>query len=294
MKQNIFKSNLIKVVSVILIFAYSSCAFVERKAIDIIAPALPDAIENIMAFESAKIATKGLPGLALLISALIGFSPENPTLLAVASEAYTAYGLLLEWDDPKLAIQAYKLGKDYGLRALKCNNSDIREGLEENKHMYDIANKIEKDDIPAAFWYALSYGLGIMLQMDDPEKLMGLADVTSIVDRIMELDHTYFYYTPHLFKGAYAVIAGPLMGGGVDKAIKEFEIAFKGTGNRMLLAHVFYARYFATGIVDEQLYDKTLNYILETPNDVLPEGRLINSIAKIKANWLLKNKGEFF
>ena len=33
----------------------------------------------------------------------------------------------------------------------------------------------------------------------------------------------------------------------------------------MLLGHIFYARFYAATIMDERLFDETLDYILDTP-----------------------------
>jgi len=61
-----------------------------------------------------------------------------------------------------------------------------------------------------------------------------------------------------------------------------------------LLAHVFYARYYATGVYDEALFDKTIDFVLKTPANVMPEMQLANDISKRKALWLKNNKNKFF
>jgi len=84
-----------------------------------------------------------------------------------------------------------------------------------------------KKDVPAAFWYGLNGGLRVILEMDSPYVLTGLGDITKIFERIIVLDDSYFYYSPHLFQGAYYAISGPMLGGGLEKAQKEFDAAFK-------------------------------------------------------------------
>jgi hypothetical protein len=272
----------------------SSCSFVERKGVDTLQPVLKHTVDNLMGFQSASVAKEGLPGNVLLISALVEFSPNNDKLLAIASEAYAAWGLILEWEDPNFAAEIYEIGRDYGLRALKVRNREIRKGLETGKHMIDLAQYLKKGDVPAAFWYGLNAGLRVMLEMDDPNILIGIGDATRTFDRLIVLDDTYFNYAPHLFQGAYAIIAGPMLGGGTEKAKNEFAVAFKKTESKFLLAHVFYARYYATGVYDEALFDKTIDFVLKTPANVMPEMQLANDISKRKALWLKNNKNKFF
>lgn len=286
---------LVSIISAISVAGFlSSCSFVERKGVDTLQPTLNHTVDNLMGFQSASVAKEGLPGNALLISALVEFSPNNDKLLALASEAYAAWGLILEWEDPKFAAEIYEIGRDYGLRALKVRNKNIRKGLESGKHMIDLAQYLKKGDVPAAFWYGLNAGLRVMLEMDDPNILIGIGDATRTFDRLIVLDDSYFNYAPHLFQGAYAIIAGPMLGGGTEKAKKEFDIAFQKTDNKFLLAHLFYARYYATGVYDESLFDKSIDYILKTPASIFPEMQLPNDISKRKALWLKNNKGKFF
>jgi hypothetical protein len=270
------------------------CSFMERHGVNTATPMLKGVVDNLMKLESAELAKEGLPGQILLISALTEFSPKNSQLLALASQAYASYGLVVEWNDPGYAIELYDIGKKYGLRALCSNNRAFEKGLKKGEHVSDLVEKITKKDVPAAFWYGLNGGLRVILEMDSPYVLAGLGDITKIFERIIVLDDAYFYYSPHLFQGAYYAISGPMLGGGLEKAQKEFDAAFKKNQNTFLLAHVFYARYYAALALDEALFDKTVEYVLKTPTNVLPEARLANAIAKQKAEWLKANKGRFF
>ena len=288
------KAGLGIVCSVAGMFLVSGCSFMERQGVNMTTPLLKDMVNNIMKLQSAELAQEGLPGQILLISALVEFSPKNDQLLALASQAYASYGLSVEWEDPAYAIELYNIGKKYGLRALRLNNRAINDGLEKGRHLSDVIEEMQKSDVPAAFWYGLNSGLGVMLQMDDPYALTELGDTTKVFERILKLQDDYFYYSPHLFQGAYYAMSGPMLGGGADKARKEFRVAFKKTDNKFLLAHVFYARYYAAMALDEPLFDKTLEYVLKTPAESLPEARLANSIAKKKAEWLKANKDKFF
>jgi hypothetical protein len=272
----------------------AGCSVVERQGVNAGAPLLKDLVDKVMTLESASLAEEGLPGQLLLISALVEFSPKNDQLLAVACQGYTSYGLIVELEDPGYADELYGLAQDYGLRALRYRNVAVDEGLTEGKHLVDLNKELTKGDVFQAFWYAMASGLKTMLNLSDPYALTALGDVNSVMDRIVELDETFFYYSPHLFRAAYYALSGPMLGGGPEKAQKEFGYVFEKTQNKFLLAHAFYAQFYAAGIIDETLFDKTINYILSTPSDVLPKARLANEIAKKKALWLKAHKDRFF
>jgi len=109
----------------------------------------------------------------------------------------------------EFAAEIYEIGRDYGLRALKVRNREIRKGLETGKHMIDLAQYLKKGDVPAAFWYGLNAGLRVMLEMDDPNILIGIGDATRTFDRLIVLDDTYFNYAPHLFRGPTPSLRAP-------------------------------------------------------------------------------------
>ena len=79
-----------------------------------------------------------------------------------------------------------------------------------------------------------------------------------------------------------------------EVAEAEFQRAFEISDGKFLLAKVFHARYYAPLIVDEELFERELNEVLEAPSDALPEVRLLNEIAKAKARIFLANKSRYF
>ena len=63
---------------------------------------------------------------------------------------------------------------------------------------------------------------------------------------------------------------------------------------KFLLAKLYYARFYAPLVVDEKLFERELNEVLEAPSDALPEVVLLNEIAKAKARIFLKNEKQYF
>jgi hypothetical protein len=62
----------------------------------------------------------------------------------------------------------------------------------------------------------------------------------------------------------------------------------------MLLFHVLYAQYYCRQMLDEECFVEHLNQVLEAPDDLLPELRLWNEVARDKAAYLLEIRDELF
>lgn len=303
MKKSIGIKVFIKAAALSAGLLVGGCGFLERKGVDSLTPFLGHTVDNLLMFDNARLAKEGLPGQILLIAALSEFSPDNPKLSTLASQAYASLGLLVEEEDPAYAEEVYAIGKAYGLRALSGSNPKIQKGIAEGTRMAYLSEHLQKDDVPAAFWYGMNTGLGLMLALygrvepleeEHPQKVAQMGDLSQVFQRILELDDSYFFYAPRLFEGAYLMLIGPLMGGGPDPASKEFAIAFEKTHNRFLLAHVFYARYFLVNLPDQDRFRAVLSYVMETDVNVMPEASLANAIAKEKAKWLLEHQNVFF
>ena len=55
-----------------------------------------------------------------------------------------------------------------------------------------------------------------------------------------------------------------------------------------------YARFYAVQTQDEALFNKLLKHIVTAEENSFPEQELANRIAKIRAERLLKQKGDYF
>jgi hypothetical protein len=114
------------------------------------------------------------------------------------------------------------------------------------------------------------------------------------LDRVLELDDTYYYGGPHLLEGVYLAARAPVLGGGLAEASKQFDRAFSISGNKVLSGKVLFAQYYAVGIKDRRLFESTLREVLAAPVDEVPEMTLSNILAKEKARKLLDKTQEYF
>jgi len=276
----------------IFLLSFVSCSVVERIGVKMSGPFLVDAVDKMMTLKSTKLAKEGLPSNVLLISALVEFAPTDRRMLTIASQAYTSYALFVEESDPEYAKELYTLAKEYGLRALEQSLA-FREAKGPSR-ILEAVKDVGPKYLKALTWTGVSWGQLVNLKNAEATALMDMPNVVALIERAQEIDGAYFYGVSHIFFGAYYASLPALLGGGPEKAEKEFEIAREITDGKCLLADVFYAKFYATLLKDEVLFEKTLNHVLDASSDLLPEAVLINELAKQKARWLLEHKHEYF
>ncbi len=115
-----------------------------------------------------------------------------------------------------------------------------------------------------------------------------------MMQRVMELDESFYYGGPHLFMGVWYVSRPKMFGGDPKKAQSHFLKAIEYGEGKFLIAYVFYADYYARQNLEKELFVATLQKVLDTPADIQPDLTLLNTIAKKRAKELLSNVEEYF
>lgn len=282
---------------VLIVLSLSGCGipFIQRRGINLVAPALPNMMDSAMKLKSGQLAKEGLPGVIILVSALAEMSPNNYTLLHTAAMAYMFQGLLVEDEDPEYASGLYSIAKDYGMRALK-RNPKFRRASEEKGigGLLKVIPDLSKRYVPAMCWTAMPWALYIFLNLDDPTIFIDLPLVLAMIDRVYELDKTYFFGVPHIVYMVYYAFMPTFMSGGPEKVEKEFKACLEVTDGEFLLPYVLYAEYYTVKYERKDLFEEALDVVLKAPPPKKTELNLVNDIAKMMARRLLEQKEELF
>lgn len=273
----------------------SGCACLMRMGVNSMSGTFKKFGENTRKQQDAELARLAFPSNLLMLDGMLDVSPENEDLLGVACEAYCGYAMMFaEDEDPEEASKLYIKGRDYGLRALKAQNSKFRKALDKGMKFTEAVQYLRKKDVPQVFWTGNCWASWLNLNKKIPESLFDLPSIKALMDRVNELDETYFYGGVHLFYLSYYAGLPAFAGGGAEKAEAAYNRAMEISQGKLLLIRLFHALYYATLIKDEDLFVKELNTIIETPPDLLPEQGLANAVAKRKAKRLLKDKDRYF
>ncbi|UCD85833.1 MAG: hypothetical protein JSU92_06455 [Deltaproteobacteria bacterium] len=284
-----------KILLFILCLIFLSGCSLKRFAVNRVVPVLQDVDKSIFSETNYKLVESGLPGSLLLMQGMLRATPNNFDLLVMNAEGFCGYATgFVEDEDPEYATALYLKGRDYGLKALK-HHRKFRKNLEKGEPLREAIKLIDdKDYLNALLWTGLCWGQQIMLNINDPLVIVNATDVKAIMEQVILIDDSFLYGMGHVFFGAYYASLPSIFIGGPEKVEAEFKKAFEISEEKFLLANVFYARYYATLMVDEALFDQELNKVLEAPSDAIPEAALMNEIAKAKARRLLKDKSKYF
>jgi tetratricopeptide (TPR) repeat protein len=246
-----------------------------------------------------------------MLEGLLEVTPNNEDLLLLTSSSFTRYtfGFVeeqIEMADErydfeekakyvKRAVDFYERGKTYALRVLDKRRKGFSNLMKGDLERFVIELKqLKKEHISALFWVAYAWGSIINLQQSEPARLAELSRVELMMDRILELDASFFFGGAHLFYGIFFGGRPEMLGGDTEKAGEHFEKAIKITGGKFLMAQFMMAKCYAFQTQDKQLFEKTLQGIIDAPDDLYPDQRLANELAKRRAKRLLARVDDLF
>ena len=253
--------------------------------------------------EGGLIALQREPDLALaeaafapnieLLEGMIVNDPRNQKLRAFMMQAYNGYAFgFVEDHDRARASRFYRRGLMHGLVAFKQQGLDL-----EKLSVEDIESAIAskgKSSVPLMFWMASCWAKWIDMNRDDPVAISQLSKASTLMERVIALDETYFYGGPHWFFGVFYGGRAPMFGGDFERSRQHFEKGREIVDNKLLIIDVLQAQFLARQMLDQKMFHDKLTAVINAPDNLFPDVELINKIAKKKAGLLLKMENEWF
>ena len=195
-------------------------------------------------------------------------------------------------DNEKEYLKVMDKGVTWGERAMAAASPEFAKMMADDKKLPDAVKVVPKEGVPAMYWYASS--LGKWAKKKGFAVLLGQKDnVKATMDRCLELDPTFYHGGPHRYFGAYYAIAPKFAGGDLEKSKvhfkKSLEIAPNYVGTKVL-----WAAELAVKNQNEELFDKLIVEVLETPDNAIPELTPEIMVEKQKAKELQANKDDLF
>ncbi len=266
-----------------------------RLAVQATLPLISSQIVSMQEERDADLAEKAIPSSLKMLEGLAKEDPENIWILQKLAEGFCGYAFsFLEDSQPDRASGLYLRGKDYAFRALEIqSNGKTWRGLSLGEWSKRLA-EVTPSEQPGLFWAGQCWGSWLSLNLDSVEAFSSLPRIDGLMSRAVELDPEFYYAGPHLFLGAFYGGRSRMLGGNPDKSRNHFEEALKITEGKYLLVSFLYAKTYAVQNQDRNLFKAQLKKVLEASEDILPEQRLANQIAKRKAAVLLGEIDELF
>jgi hypothetical protein len=287
-----------------LILSLSLGCFPSKKMTVISVGSLLEEVAKASARQSdLRLIREGTPSYLMLMDGMIEAWPDNDRLLIAAAQAYASYASLLLEDQDRNdqekearehdAMGLYGKARKYALKSLELRGlkKPLETPLEDFK---DGLKGLGKKDVSYIFWTATCWGSWISLNLESMEALAELPKVEALMKRSLEIDESFHYGGAHLFMGIWFSSRPKMLGGDLKKAQGHFLRALEFGKGKFLMAYIYYATYYARQALDKDLFISTLQKVLETPADILPDLTLLNTVAQKKAQELLKRVEEYF
>jgi len=250
---------------------------------------MEDGIQVMYQEDDLEIAEQFMANNLKMVEILIARDPDNPGLNLTAAQGFGAFAMaFVEDKDPERAERLYFRGLQYAFKALPEDKKfDARIKPAE---LETILPKYTKAEVPALFWLGYNWGSFVLHHLDDPRILVNLSKVEMIMHRVLELDETYNFAGVHLFYGTFYAARPPLLGGNPELGRQHFERNLELTNNSFYMAKFMLARYYAVQVQNRELFDSLLQEIITLDINKYPEIKLMNSLAKQKAQKLIKTQ----
>lgn len=281
-------------VFLLLLLFLCACAANKKLTVGAAASLVEDVARASAKQSDLNMIRSGMPAYLMLMDGMVEAWPDNERLLIAAAQGYGTYASsFVEEHDKQSAADLYAHARGYALRALE------RRGL---KHAVQCPlekfeqklMKLDRKEVPYLFWAAAAWGNWIRLNLRSMEALAQLPRVELMMRRVLTLDETFHHGSPHLFMGIWYASRPKAAGGSLKLAQHHFSKALELGDRKFLMAHVYYAEYYARRAFDKELYTALLNEVLSRPADSVAHLTLLNTAARRKARQLLKEVDEFF
>jgi hypothetical protein len=286
-----FKYNLMLL---LLLCLPMSCATSKTMTVGATASLLDDVAQSAYRQSDLRLIREGMPAYLMLISGMVEAVPDNERLLITAAQAYASFAsAFVQEEDQEYARALYAKARNYALSALQqigFKNPVVSEFDSFEKTLHALGKK----DVPYIFWAASCWGNWISLNQRSMEALAELPRVELMMKRVLALEEGFYYGGAHIFMGVLEASRPKIAGGDLNKAQNHFLKAIELGKGKFLMSRVYYADYYARKAFDRKLFISTLQKVLDTPADIEPDLTLLNTVAHIKAQKLLKNVDDYF
>ncbi len=240
------------------------------------------------------LAEAAIPANLKMLEGMIQLDPENPTLHTYAAQGYYGFAYGFNEDtQPLRALRFYIRGMKHGFTALKLLGMSDVAALSQEKLEAEL-QKLDKDDVAALFWTASNWAKWVDINRDKPQGIIALPKTTALMQRVLELDDTFYYGGAHLYFGVYYGARSPMFGGNFKKAEKHFNRAREINDNNLLIVDVLQAQYLERQRFDRKRFNRLLSRVEKAPDDLDPDMALMNQIAKRKAKVLRERESAWF
>ena len=238
----------------------SGCASLISNAASNLADNLSSAMLN---QDDPETVRAGSPSYMLLLDSFVEGSPNDPKLLAAASNMYASYGAVFV-DDEARASRLTARARDYAYRGIcvvyvaACEWRNMN--YEDFVASLDGLTSKHADTVYAYSFATLAY---LRAHSSDWNSMAELPQAEALVKRYLEISGDTANSSAHMYLGIILTLRPPALGGKPEEARSHFETAIALSGGRDLGAKIEFAKGYAKLLYERELHDQLVNEVLE-------------------------------
>ncbi|HEX5657888.1 MAG TPA: TRAP transporter TatT component family protein [Polyangiales bacterium] len=266
-------------------------------------------------FWDYEIFGQAVPGAILQSEALVRISPNNENLLTGLAKTYVVYAygwLSAEWEDAdqrgdfeaadeleKRIRLLYERSSHLALRVVHRHDREGRlEQVLATKKVDELKAYLtrvykDKDDVPGLYWAGLAWGSMMANSGGDLNVLADAPLARAMLERSVELEPGFADAGALGVLGTVEGAFPEIFGGDLGRSKAYYDRALEVCKRRNQLILLSYAKTYAVGKQDRELFVALLTEILTAP-DQGDDIRMNNKVAQVRAKRYLKRVDEWF
>ncbi len=308
------RTNRDSMLGLLLLGLIAVCGCSARQvAVDQVATLVTSGMAAFEADDDMALLKEAFPGNIKLLEALLANQPDNYKMLVLLARLYGSYAFAFPETEMAIAALAededdtgadpatlraaadryYRKGVGYALRALENKYPGIGKALLNKDLAAERIAAVQAAELPALFWYGFNLGAHVNLNKNSVRTLAQAHLAVKAMDRVIELDPAFYHGGAHLFFMAWYGSRSPLMGGSPAKTKHHYQKVQALNAEKLLLADLYYARFYLYQADDRAAFEKTLSRVMERQG-IAPDLGMLNAVAAARAAAYLGAVDEFF
>ena len=297
--------KLIYIPYILISLTLTSCS-TTKLTVDLTSNVLKEGIVTFFEESDMELARRGMESNIKFLEVFHRANPENKNMRILLAQVYGGYSFIfLETDalypknkedikrNTERISEFYFRGLNYGLSILK-EKPRFKRAIEKNNLplLTKAAGNIKDPEI--LFWTIFNWTLLINLNKSSVEHISDLPKLNILVDRMLELDRSFFHGAPLAIKAVIECAMPKTLGGKPEKGIKLLEEALEIGKRNFLITQLMYAQYCTPAVQDKKMFYKLVNEINKFDPNTNPDVVLINKAVKEKIPMVKHKVKELF
>lgn len=291
---------------VVLVLGASGCS-IRSMAVNAMAESMRRSSVVYARDDDPQLVEDAMPFLLKTVEGLLEEKPDHAGLLVTACQGFTSYAQAfvavpadaVEEDDlgkaramRERAARLFVRARGYGLRALEVAHPGIGDSLALSPERALVVTTAE--DLPVLYWLGAAWAGAINVAKSDMDLMADLSVANAILQRANVLEPDWNGGAVHeVLISLEAALSGGY-GGSIEAARKHFQRALELSDGKRLGPYVSLAEAVCVKEQNVKEFQDLLHRALEIDLDKAPDDRLVNTLARRRAVWLLDHTEDYF